>query len=605
MTSPGIRSSPLPALALLVAAGAALLLPALLRGDARTRIDDETPARSTPHAPEADADPEEADLAAPGAHTAARAEGAPAIDPATAERVAPRISGAVIWPADFGSRKAATLELVRLDPGGKPASGFTPLVSIGRDGTLSPGARRKSTRSDANGQFTLTVPDWSLGQRALLVARSEGLPPGLVELNVPRKGDLADISVPLSRGAALEGVVMHRGDLVPDWTLSLTLLEPEPRPIKVGDRVDLPKWRFTERRRQAKTDAAGRFRIDGLVDQSYSLQCSRVAASALGDFVMRVTPGGKPLTIDLAAAELRVLVESAGLPLAGSRVFVIQGSHRTEFISGEFNRSIEVYPRFDLEIYADHPEHLAQAMKIEALGAGGVADCTLQLERVTRPGLSVVVVGAAKAGIDTLEIEALPLSREGPVRRLRARRQTDVDAFQIAALPLDPGRYGMRLMPGSYVLPGPEQQIEVPESGLVSMTFEDAIGGDFVIEPTSRLERWQATWTVMNADGEEHGLTWTIDTNDPAADPPVEWAEIDEDAPFGLCELYGNLIEFSLDDIPSRFPGRAQATWELDLLPAGRYSVTIESEQHRTVTRDFDLVPGQTTRVAVELEPAR
>ncbi|WP_224244600.1 carboxypeptidase-like regulatory domain-containing protein [Hyalangium gracile] len=127
----------------------------------------------------------------------------------------------------------------------------------------------------------------------LLVARAEGLAPAWLNLMHPLGGPRTPVSLRLEEATSLSGrtVLQGSGSPLPEAELTLT---PDVHGWEQEDRPDAP----AEERVTVTSDAAGRFRVEGLAPGLYSVEGRPPGSTSTVEWTLRL-PQAEPLVLAL------------------------------------------------------------------------------------------------------------------------------------------------------------------------------------------------------------------------------------------------------------------------------------------------------------------
>jgi protocatechuate 3,4-dioxygenase beta subunit len=206
-------------------------------------------------------------------------------------------------------KRGGTIRGIVSDVAGEPADGATVIV-----GSLA-------ARTNASGAYELAgVPPGTLQLEAFwkddLAARRD-----LVHV---RKGETVDVALRLAKAASIGGSVID---------------EKTRRPI-AGVRVSASSgflFRDDIRRRRARTDAKGRFRIAGLAPRSYTVRASKtdyLPVAMPGIVAGTSSPGSVAIALQKAASVGGRVTDESGAAVAGARVRFARDSNLRALIRG-------------------------------------------------------------------------------------------------------------------------------------------------------------------------------------------------------------------------------------------------------------------------------
>lgn len=193
-------------------------------------------------------------------------------------------------------KHGGTVKGVVLDPAGKPAAGALVI------------AEDQAAETNADGTFRITGVD--AGVRSLQAYGKEDLAVRRDNVRV-RRGQESDAPLRLAKAAAIAGTVVD---------------ETTRKPV-AGVRVGASSGSlaFGRRRieRSARTDAHGKFRLNGLAPRAYAVTASRdgfLATSINGIAAGLVSPGTVHIAVAKAASIAGKVVDDKGQPVAGAHV---------------------------------------------------------------------------------------------------------------------------------------------------------------------------------------------------------------------------------------------------------------------------------------------
>jgi hypothetical protein len=274
---------------------------------------------------------------------------------------------------------------------GKPAAGAE-ILAASRDHAARAAA-------DAAGRFTLRVPAGAYRLAAALGARAAAAGPLVVGA-----GAAAEAPLPLAPAASVEGTVVEAAT---------------GRPV-AGAELVVALHETGEPVARATSDAAGRFRIDGLSPGGHDLAAFAPGRSPARAPALTLAAGERfplRLALDAAGAVAGVVTDGAGRALAGGRVLLVTAGDallpparhdaRTDF-EGRFRIEGVAAGRAELSVRQDHVDAgVARTVRVPAGGAAELAlvlpEAGLVAGRVTLdgkrppPGTAVVALPARGA----------------------------------------------------------------------------------------------------------------------------------------------------------------------------------------------------------------
>jgi hypothetical protein len=499
------------------------------------------------------------DCKAPLASGATRVAGADSI--VTTEVMAPSagvLHGVLVRPDRGPTGDGHTVVLIETDDDGAPRSNGGRIV-------VTP---------EFDGRFEIRLPDWAHRAPVLLVGRARHHLPAMLILRPVRDVAHDEVELLLEEGDVLRGRIVHGGDPVVGWPVELDLRFGVPGVSKAGSEGFWLTGRFVEKHARATTGAQGQFEFRGLVRDRYDLRCARIAPAIPSEHTEEVRVDGTDVLIDLAGAELAVVVNGAGGTLEGVDVHVNCGAGETHFRGGR-NPTVITLPAHTLVTFlAEHGSHASLETSVMTGARGERIETVFTLIPALRPALRVWLPGAHDAKLAQLSLDLLPLDGSAGERRLELRRQTGRDEFWLDVLPASPGRHALRL--GSVGdFRSEVKEFEVPEGGVVEVAFAGERGGRFAVELESDLAQWSAQWRIRDDQGREAV---------PARYLTVEAGEESETTTFEVHDAkWHNLVP------------------DVDVLPPGRYRLEVESDQHSARSVDFEIVVGDVARLGVRL----
>lgn len=502
--------------------------------------------------------------AAPAPTRVAPATNAVASEAHAPEALAPEggvLRGVLVRPDRGSTGDGHTVVLIETDAGGAPR----------------PEGGRVVVTPQADGRFELRLPEWSIGVPVLLVGRATDHLPAMLVLRPARGVPLGDVELLLEEGAVLRGRIVHGGDPVADWPVELDLRFGVPGVFDAGEEGFWLDGRFVEKLARTRTGARGEFEFKGLAPDRYDLRCPRMPPSVPSDHTEVVQIDGAEHTIELADAELAVVVTGPGGVIRGADVRVACERGGVEFRSTRAPVVVGVPAHTEVTLHVEHVSHANGAMTLMSGARGERIEVVLALEPVVRPALRVWLPGATDARLGALSLDLLALDDSARERRLELGRGTAVDEFWLPVLPAPPGGYALRLRSvGAFQ--SEVIELEVPERGVVEVTFQGERGGRFAVDLGSELAQWSATWRIRAMDGRE-------------VVPPRN-RNVGGD---------GEEFEFTMTDLSETGPQTLVP--DVEVLPPGRYILEVESEQHVDCSLEFDVVTGETARLVVRLRP--
>jgi hypothetical protein len=464
--------------------------------------------------------------------------------------------------------------LVRPDGGPTGAGHVVALLELDGDGAPRERGGRVTVAPDARGRFELQLPEWAYGGPVALVGRAWHLHPATLTLRFARGTPHEDVVLTLEEGAILRGRLTNGGVPLAGWPIDLDLRFGVPGVFGAGEEAFWLAGRLVEKQRRATTDVDGRFSFTGLVADRYDLRCGRAAPSIPSVHTQVVVIDGSSLEIDLASAELEVTVLGAGGTLEGTHVVVACEAGETRFRSGE-GATILAVPAFaEVTLRAEHATHATLEERTVVGAVGSRSAVLLVLSPTVRATLRVWLPGAYDAGLQRLVLDLLPLSGSGQERRIELARGTAHDEFWLAALPAAPGAHALRL-PSTGDFRSEVCRLDVPEAGVAEIAFTGARGGRYRIDISSSLATWRADWRVVDEEGRTVG-------------PDVHRA----------VDGSGESFEWS-EDVGDERTLRPDTS----VVPPGRYRLEVGSDEHVHLSREFEVVVGETTNVSVRLAP--
>jgi len=467
--------------------------------------------------------------------------------------------------------------LVRPDGGPTGDGHVVALLAVGADGAPLDGGGRLVLTPETDGRFELALPDWAFDGPVLLVGRAPLHAPAALSLQPKRGAPHGEVGLLLSEGATLRGRVTYRGEPLVEWPIELDLRFGTPGVSGAGDEAFwLPGPRggqFVEKTAHARTGPRGDFEFKGLAADRYDLRCSRPAPAIPDVHTEVIAIDGTTLALELGAAELAVRVLGAGGVLEGVDVLASCEAGTARFRAGPHSPTLAIPAHTEVTLRAEHPLHETLEARFESGPDGSRTDALLTLRPAVRPALRVHLPGGHDAGLARLALDLLPLASDGEERRIELGRGVGLDEYWLGVLPAEPGRYAVRL-PSVEDFCSEVLELEVPEFGVAELTFSGARGGRFVVVLASPLADWSGSWRVLDHRDRQVGAT-------------IHWSH---------SEGTDMLMWDSASDVRT-LPA------DTNVVPAGKYRVEVESEQHRPVSQTFEVTGGGTTKVTVALTP--
>jgi hypothetical protein len=261
---------------------------------------------------------------------------------------------------------------------------------------------------------------------------------------------------------------------------------------------------------------------------------------------------------------------------------------------------VDVPPQSSVAINGSHPNIPRLERNVDAPFAGQTLDVVIPIELVTRPSLVVRLPGATQAGIERLRLRLEPIEPGLPTE-LSATAEKASDTFRVAVVPVDPGDYLLVLEPnersGAGHFIGPKvARLQLPAAGEAHADFElDLFGRCRVDISSSDSKSLSATYRLIDGEGCAY-----LERNF-ILDAPREVADMGD----GHFIWESSAMELHLTSFSgaSSQSSPASAARRCGVVPAGEYTLEVESSAYQPYTRAVVVKVGETTTVSVKLEP--
>lgn len=486
------------------------------------------------------------------------------------------------------------------DPSGRRvADAIVGLVAMEGD---RPGSRgdRAGVRTDLEGEFSLDVPRWARATQALLMARSPGWQPHSEVVHLDEELVGAPRRLQLEVGNEISGRVVRNGVPVGGASISIDAAYGTGGVFDAFGEAWWGNGRLQEKHGGTQTAEDGSFVLRGLGAYAHRLQIDPPfgdVRSAINHVYSAPAPGYR--VYDLVSSRLAISVRGPEGMVSGASVHVMSQGRGHELQSADEAVLIDVPPQEPISLITRHPRSRPVTVDLVSPGAGQTRSVVVALEIVERPSMTVHVPGATAAGIENigLRIQSGP---GGMDYELEVARGPGPDTFDVPLIPVDAGGYVLVLEPhghggvGSYVAPR-TKPIELPAVGRVYVEFElELFGRCSVAVASSHEHDWSCTYRLKNALGEsalERTFYHSVTTLD-----------------FGGAE--GGAFEFEMDSSMFLRGHKGLSAEDVHhvarrcgVLPAGLYSLEVESEGHATWRGPVTINAGETTSVQVDLMP--
>jgi len=308
---------------------------------------------------------------------------------------------------------------------------------------------------------------------------------------------------------------------------------------------------------------------------------------------------------DLATARLGISVVGPRGRVSGASVHVVSHGRGHEIHSDAEPVLVDVLPHESISLVVRHPTSKEVTVELESPAAGQRRDVTVALEIVERPSMTVHIPGATAAGVTMIGLR-MQTNHGFTDEPLAVLRGSAPDTYEVPLVAMDPGEYNLALEPsagggaGAYIEPR-IQTIRLPRIGRVYVEFALGLFGRCKVSvESSHTGDWHATYRLKNAQGERvlersihhlgvssgfdsEGMEFRFD-GDSTRDVEMDFSMI----------FHGK--RWATED-PGRIAKRC------GVLPAGSYSVEVESEGHRKWRGSVQIVAGKTTSLDVVLLP--
>jgi hypothetical protein len=462
----------------------------------------------------------------------------------------------------------------------------------------APGNRgdRHVVEVDEEGVFELEVPAWADGNDVLLTARRGGRRPwsGLVTLDDAFFVTDREHVLELGEGHAVRGRVVRDGAPVPGAHVSIDVAYGIGGVFDAGPEAWWVEGRLEEKHGHADTDADGWFEIAGMGPYEHRVEVTTPATDVpgvRGRLLAITAPDSR--TYDLSSARLAVTVVGGDRVMPDAEVHVSCDGHGVVVQSADEPVVVEVPPDATVTVEARHPLARHARIEVEAPPAGGVREVHVPVEVVARPSLAVLVPGGHAAGIDRLRVRLQQMFGFDDVE-LEAVRDRALDTYRVAVVPRDPERFQVVLEPhgdgpARFIAPR-TREIDLPADGEVWVEFDLELWGRVDVDVRSTFEReWGAQQRFLDHEGncrlERHLHVWQSDDG---------FTSMQDVSIFMRPRFHS---KFRTTESPEEIASRC------GVLPAGRYTLEISSDQHEPWSGPVTVEAGRVAKVEVRLEP--
>ncbi|MBI5435298.1 MAG: hypothetical protein HZA52_20860 [Planctomycetes bacterium] len=454
-----------------------------------------------------------------------------------------------------------------------------------------------SGKCDGAGRWTLRAPT---SGPFVVVAHAGGLQPSArtVELVLGRPLDVGTLT--LSRAAWISGVVRRMGRPVDaGTTVSARLTEvrgPDLLIASPGWPSLRLQWLGDELRRidaSVTTDAAGRYRLEGLAEADYDVWVSSAPN-------LRLHAGGRVVPerrvrapadgVDLDGApgllELRMVVDGRAPnrdDLEGVQAEFVPTDSERRVITFELTSNDGNYGRIQLEGGLGYTLRVlpgrfaATEVAVAPFSPGEERVLTLELRRADLEStLLLIPILEPSEPVDSLDLLVCDGADANVQRELWTRSERSTDG-KFRCEPLPPGRYAVRVRAGPTLANGASSHyveqwldVELPAGATVEREVELTLGGRVRMSAQDEHGAFvRAAVELRDAGGEKLGTEFYCNV---------------QGMSYG-CGWY--LCEQGLNDHPP--------------LPAGRYEFTLSAEGYESEVRAVELVAGETRTLEVVL----
>lgn len=483
--------------------------------------------------------------------------------------------------------EAWTLHGIVVDDRGRPIPGALMGLTELQRGAPAPSGGRSHVLADAQGSFELLVPDWARGESHLLCARSEGWRPDSRVTTVDLALTRQSLRMTLGAGHSITGVVLAGGEPVPGASISIDAAYGTAGVFGMGREAWWVEGQLFEKHGTTTSDAQGRFEVHGLGPYGHWLRIHPAQGEALtlGHFTFHdVVPGDR--VFDVSHATLSVTVEGPGDSAERPMVKVSMASGTVEAPATSTPLLLHVPPDEQVTLVVSHPEASPVARTLAPLPPNLTEHVHVLLEWIERPSLTVYLPGATAAGVDEIDLRAMPIGSQN-VTTLKATAGPGPDTFRVVTVPCAPGRVQLCLGPRehsgveAYIKPQ-IQIIALPEKGDVHVEFTLEFRGRCKVQVESPLSSaWSATATLISPTGR------ALRTLHFDMDPGAEWG----------MSSWSSEIGFGFGGIEQANPAGRH------IYPAGAYTYRIESPEHRPWSQQVTIRTGKTAGVTAVLVP--
>ncbi len=464
--------------------------------------------------------------------------------------------------------------------------------------------------TNKRGEFSITKPEALRGQDLRLIARLKGYQPDSQILALDANLLKQPLILQLGVGSTISGRVLRDGLPVADARISIDAAYGTSGVFGVGREAWWAGGRLEEKCAWATTGNDGSFEITGLGSYEHRLHIDppkvNVPSAIVRVFAVRA-PDFR--VYELEAARLAISVSDAQGIVSGAAITVLSRGRGHQLTSAADPVQIDVPPLETIHITVRHGSSRDVTIDVESPAIGGVQEVTIALDHIERPSLTVYLPGATAAGIQLVRLRLqarVGFSNIG----LDVRRGALPDTFEVASIPLDPGEYSLILEPlgqagsrAKYIAPR-IADIELPAVGNVFVQLEFELYGRCKVSITSsHKDDWSSTYRILDADG-RHVLGQTVFYSAMVVDFGIN-SEAEEDPIGGGDGIWLTSTSFS---IPAGFGskrGRPEQLSEVmercGVLPAGSYTLEVESKGHALWTAPITIEAGETTRIKAGL----